>query len=519
MKRVQQTIVYITIGVLLCIAISCQQAENTMVNTTTEKKQSYAEKRKELIAKDSLRAFAAEITLSDKELKLDSIIDSYRTTFNTSISNANTSFYNQPFHTVQHMIDTTMLYTLFQKMPKGGLLHTHSIGMTNIKWVIDYAEKLSNCYVYEKESNDTYLYGQLGIYKEDNIPDGFVSLQAKLQQIPSFRDTLYELMQLKRKKLSDTMDYWTVFEERFKRIAQVLNYRPFFKAYYKQAFVELIQDQITHVEIRMIFDHLFDSTTVEYPIETMILDLEEVVKEIQMLDERFSISIIYTSFKFLDNKNIDKQIQQAFYLKQKYPDIISGFDLVSEEDKGHSVLYYQKNWKTIDSLEQKLGIELPLFLHAGESKSRKNQNLIDAVLLDSKRIGHGLNLILYPEIMSLVKKKDILIEVCPLSNQILGYANDLRNHPARILLANGIPCSINNDDSGVFAYQGLSYDFVMACLAWELTLKEIKKLIQNSITYSGLTAEKKEAALVQLDIDWNVFVKEQIGILEKTNSN
>ena len=37
---------------------------------------------------------------------------------------------------------------------------------------------------------------------------------------------------------------------------------------------------------------------------------------------------------------------------------------------------------------------MPYFLHAGESlNSIDNKNLYDAILLDSQRIGHGLNLV------------------------------------------------------------------------------------------------------------------------------
>ena len=103
-----------------------------------------------------------------------------------------------------------------------------------------------------------------------------------------------------------------------------------------------------------------------------------------------------------------------------------------------------------------------------------------------------------------------MIEVSPISNQILGYVSDLRNHPARVLLANNVNISINSDDPGVFGYDGLSYDFWMAFMNWDLTVKDLKKLIFNSIDYSSLNSSEKQKAKIHLEKEWNTFVKNAI---------
>jgi adenosine deaminase CECR1 len=92
----------------------------------------------------------------------------------------------------------------------------------------------------------------------------------------------------------------------------------------------------------------------------------------------------------------------------------------------------------------------------------------------------------------------------------LGYVSDLRNHPARILIANGVPCSINSDDPGVYGYNGLSYDFWLAFMDWDLDLGKIKKLILNSIVYSSLAEEEKKRAMVHLNNEWDNFVETSI---------
>jgi len=81
---------------------------------------------------------------------------------------------------------------------------------------------------------------------------------------------------------------------------------------------------------------------------------------------------------------------------------------------------------------------MPCFFHAGETHDRDVKNLHDAILLGTKRIGHGFQLFLFPKLQDMVKEKDICVEVCPLSNMVLGYTKDLRSHPVNFLLKKGV---------------------------------------------------------------------------------
>ncbi len=489
---------------LLCItilSIGCTQKNSstaTLSTTTTSKKA--------LIQQDQTQSFDNNIMLTKTEINAQQKLTLLKQQFTQGIALHAPNFHKQPFHTIKSIIDTSSLYQFIQNMPKGGLLHTHSGGLTNAKWIIKEAQKISNCYVYCDQDSDQFLYGELRIYDKGNAPNGFTSLSQKLQQHPEFEKELYALLTLKG-NTNSSEDVWKAFEKRFMRINTLISYRPFFNAYYKKGIVDLLADQVTHLEIRFVFSHLYDDTTVSYPIETAIEDLQKIVLELQQSHPNFSLRLIYTSLKFLDIPIINTKLIEAFELKKKYPDFITGFDLVAEEDRGNTISFYAESWKNLDSLETIYGFKLPLVLHAGESNSTKNVNLYDAILLKSKRIGHGLNLVYFPSLIEKVKAQDILIEVNPISNQILKYVSDIRNHPARILLKEGIQLSISNDDPGVFGYEEVSYDFFMAYLAWELDLKALKKLVYNSITYSTLEGEQRTKAIQALDNSWETFIK------------
>ncbi|MBB6330996.1 adenosine deaminase CECR1 [Chryseobacterium sediminis] len=452
-------------------------------------------------------AFDADIKLSDAEIALDKKLFQIRKQFLSDTESKKISLYNSSFYEIRPLIENSKLYEVLQTMPKGGLLHTHSGGITEVKWIISAARKYQECYVYDQKDNDQFIFGQLAFFEKGKVPNGFVSLDKKLNTNPDFEKQLQELLTLKRDNLCSYTDYWIEFEKRFKRINLLLPYRPFFKEYYLKGFQDLIKDKVQHVEIRYIFDELYDFQHGKYPLKTSITDLQDILKEVHKSDPQFTLKLIYSSFKFLDNESIGNQLETAFEMKKEFPDMISGFDLVADEAAGHNISFFEKNWAKLNELNKKYGVEMPLFLHAGESNSALNKNVLDIALLNNKRIGHGLNLIYFPKTMEQIRKQNKLVEVSPISNQVLGYVSDMRNHPARVLLSNGIQCSISSDDPSVYGYKGLSYDFWVAQVYWELDVKALKKLVFNSINYSSLNENEKKKAVAYLNQQWNDFVQ------------
>jgi len=480
--------------------------QNTITGQTA-----YEQNWMELEKENKARSFDSDIQLTADELSLDKKLFQLRNQFFAETEKQKIPIYNSSFNEIKPLIEKTKIFSILQSMPKGGLLHTHSGGVTDVKWVITAARKYKECYVYDQKDNDPFIFGQLAFFENGKVPKGFVNLDKKLNSDANFEKKLQELLILKRDNLCSYTNYWIEFEKRFKRISLLLPYRPFFKEYYMKGFRDLMKDKVQHVEIRFIFDELYDFQHGKYPLKTSISDLQDIVKEIHHSDPQFSLKLIYSSFKFLDPKSIEKQLETAFELKKEFPDMISGFDLVADEAAGNRIHSFQQNWEKLNELSKKYGVDMPLFLHAGESTSVFNKNVLDISLLDNRRIGHGLNLIYFPKTMELIKSQNKLVEVSPISNQVLGYVSDMRNHPARVLLSNGIQCSINSDDPSVYGYEGLSYDFWVAFMYWELDVKALKKLVFNSVNYSSLNKDEQKKATEYLNKQWADFV-------QKTNS-
>jgi len=171
--------------------------------------------------------------------------------------------------------------------------------------------------------------------------------------------------------------------------------------------------------------------------------------------------------------------------------MIVGIDMVMEEDYNDSISAFLPQLYEGHQKFKKDGREFNMMLHAGESNSKNNKELYYAINLGTKRIGHGIHLAHCPSLMKIVKEKEICLEVCPISNFILGYTLDLRCHPARGFLHAGLPVAICSDDPGFWGYDGLTLDYVYAFLAWDLDLADLKQLAINSLTYSSVAEGDK----------------------------
>jgi aminodeoxyfutalosine deaminase len=88
--------------------------------------------------------------------------------------------------------------------------------------------------------------------------------------------------------------------------------------------------------------------------------------------------------------------------------------------------------------------------HAGETAGPESiRSALEA--LGAVRIRHGVRAVDDPELLAELAERQIVCDVCVLSNVRLGVAASVEAHPLPKLLAAGVPCTVNTDDPTFFS--------------------------------------------------------------------
>ena len=154
-----------------------------------------------------------------------------------------------------------------------------------------------------------------------------------------------------------------------------------------------------------------------------------------------------------DPSDVKATLDECLSFKLEWPEFIAGFDLVGEESKGKPLKAFIPELLQFQDDCEKANVEVPFLFHCGETLeigTETDENLVDALLLKSKRIGHGFALARHPHIMEKMKRNNVCLEVCPISNEILGLTPRISGHTMYNLLANGVHCTVSSDNGTIF---------------------------------------------------------------------
>lgn len=192
---------------------------------------------------------------------------------------------------------------------------------------------------------------------------------------------------------------WMQFQPKFMLTLELYNYFEFFEKILFKVCKLFIKQMVFVVEMRHVFGMIIDDQGNKLSTEEEIAIYHRVQEKIQRDFPLFQIKIIGTGLKILGHDHVKAAIK-AMRDAMNVSKMLVGFDLVNEEDFNPPI----KDFLGLLLEEARAG-PLPLIFHAGESVDSANENLYDAVLMGTKRIGHGFNLALHPHLQELVKQK------------------------------------------------------------------------------------------------------------------
>ena len=457
----------------------------------------------------------------------------------------------RPFYEVRDEIEKDDLFEFFKRMPKGGNLHIHTSATLKAE---DFINLLGNMDADPNVDGFTIVRTHVSDAKDENdlktkmytlffVSNGsFVDEDYKklCDLTPDERKELLNYLTMSEASRMNAEKYiWDEFNRFFRRVGNILKVRSIYRAYYRRAFESMIDDNIMHVELRF-----GPSSLVNYndnpcqkkrdgAVDKFKDDQIESVKLICAAYEdaknyavekgkTFTLRLIMSASRTKNGSDIKASIREDLdWIHRHWDDfkdgdqrIIVGYDLVSEEDRG-----YDTN-EIADALFNDDGTltDIPFYFHDGESCWADDTNLISAVALRSRRVGHGINLYHFPKVMEKALADGMAIEVCPISNQLLRYTQDLRTHPIAEYMKRNFKCVICNDDPQIFNYNGLAYDFWEIYYSQLIGLGGIKRLVFNSIECSALSEEIKQKSLEMLTRRWNDFIASLFVKIDKEKS-
>lgn len=337
----------------------------------------------------------------------------------------------------------------------------------------------------------------MAFFPNQEVPAGWQPLQELYASHPSLKQDLIRLYTLSGDS-DENPNAWSEFEKIFQRVDQFISYRTVFLAYYKHSLEKFAEDGIQFIELRTSFDRILNEDGTYTENEALLALYGNVLQQVKLTYPGFGLTFISCGWRGSSITEVQSQVERTNRLNKAILGMVVGFDLVGEEDAWNSIGYYSTALKMA---------EIPLFLHGGESIKNSNFNISDAIELHAKRISHSINLFFFPQLERDIVAENILLELCPISNQSLQYVQDIRNHPAIAYLRRGIQASLGSDDPGLFQSQGLTDDYFVAYLSWWLDLVSLKKLILNSIQYSGFSASVKDKYMQQFNQNWDSFIQ------------
>jgi len=334
-------------------------------------------------------------------------------------------------------------------LPKGGNLHIHEFQILDRKLFLESIKNSSEydlLYICDQNTcvNKKYYLS----YFKGNVPLGWTKVKNSNWTITEIvkKTTLIGILNDLKTPLypTDTEARWNLASQYgvFSFYSDLVKHNATRFNYMKLVLDHALEENVQLLEFRRgIFGNLFYfnengsriSINATEEIDLLLkFKKDYILKNPKLIDFVF---VIYSSRR-ASKEQIKKEINYLINLQRFYPDFIRGYDMVGEEDQGHTILFHSESLINAFNYSRISNQSFHLLFHAGETNWPEEhlpsnhgdgvstfENIYDALVLRTSRIGHGLSLAKRPDLYEYIRERQIAVEVCPASNQILGNFN------------------------------------------------------------------------------------------------
>lgn len=232
----------------------------------------------------------------------------------------------------------------------------------------------------------------------------------------------------------------------------------------KDFLLSLTKDQIKYVEVRFapqLSRHQgLNCTRV---MEAVLEGLAEAKKECEIFYQ-----VIACTMRHHDEETNIRMLKEC---REFLGEGLCAVDLAGDESG-----FPTAGFRNVFEYARKL--DYPYTIHAGECGSV--ESILNAVEMGAKRIGHGIAMTGHPEVQSLLAKKRIGVEMCPISNYQTRAVKPGQIYPIREFAKNGLLVTVNTDNRTV-SNTSIAKEMRFLNEEFFITEEELRQYQENAI--------------------------------------
>lgn len=236
----------------------------------------------------------------------------------------------------------------------------------------------------------------------------------------------------------------------------------------RAAFHRLIKEGVVYTEMS------FDLTMPEYIGVSMEEYLEMISGEKERVAHKLNVCIEAGLDREINPQRLLRLLKKA--LKNN---IFGSIDLYGNESV-NPIERFIDIYKLADKKNLKLKAHIGEFGTAFDIKKAIQK-------LNLNAIQHGINAVKSQEVIKLLIKRNICLNICPYSNLALRVVKNINEHPIKRLLNEGVLVTVNSDDFSIFA-KSVGEELINLYSKKIFSEKEIIQVINNGlgqIKYTG----------------------------------
>ncbi|MDR1017618.1 MAG: adenosine deaminase [Lachnospiraceae bacterium] len=281
--------------------------------------------------------------------------------------------------------------------------------------------------------------------------------------IKTFEDLLGRKVSKSEVTVASDNDSLDEYLQKFDLPLSIMQTTPELERVAHDVVAEVAKENVKYIEIRFAPQFSREKGLSYEEIMTAVIRGASIAKEETGVDFGF---ILCTMRQMSDEENLEMLKTCSRFL---------GKGVVAADAAGPEVGFPTSNFFSL--FEEVKALGYPFTFHAGEQGDP--QNILDAIEMGAKRIGHGIAMKGYPEIQKLCRDKGIGVEMCPISNIQTKAVKTVEDYPIKEFLGNGVLVSINTDNRTV-SDTSLIKEFEFLQEKYGVTDEEILQMIENA---------------------------------------